>query len=242
MAANDAFGQEIWAAFKEGHRYEVLERDDGFLIVGDGPRQWLAVFRHWSTAQRQVMRFVQGPRILDIGCGAGRVALYIQQKGLCVTAIDNSPGAIRTCKARGVKDARVLPVEEIATIRGPRFSTVVMFGANFGLFGSRSKAQRLLLAMRTVTSDDGRIIAEAKDPYQTTLKHHLRYYRRNLRQGRMFGQIRIRNRFRDVIGPWFDYLFVSPREMHEICSESGWVFRRVIKDGGSAFIAILEKR
>src|SRR6266851_5724863 len=114
---NDAFGEEIWAAFKEGYRYEVVERDDGFLMVGDGPREWLADFRDWRKAQRHAMRFVRGQRVLDVGCGGGRVALYLQQKGLRITAIDNSPGAIRTCKARAVEDARVLLLETIGSAR-----------------------------------------------------------------------------------------------------------------------------
>jgi hypothetical protein len=141
-----------------------------------------------------------------------------------------------------VEHARVLPLEAIGTARVPRFNTVVMFGSNFGLFGSRLKANRLLRALLATTTPDARIIAEAKDPYRTRLPHHLRYYRRNLLEGRMFGQVRIRNRFRDTIGPWFDYLFVSPREMKEIVAGTGWDVTRVLEDGGSSFVAIIDKR
>ena len=86
------------------------------------------------------------------------------------------------------------------------------------------------------------MIAEAKDPYKTKRPHDLRYYRRNVQKGRMFGQIRARNRFRDTIGPWFDYLFVSPEEMEEILAGTGWGVTRVIEDGSSSFVAIIEKR
>ncbi|MCK4414566.1 MAG: class I SAM-dependent methyltransferase [Candidatus Eisenbacteria sp.] len=39
-------------------------------------------------------------RILDVGCGAGRSMLYLQQKGRAVTGIDISPLAIEVCRRR----------------------------------------------------------------------------------------------------------------------------------------------
>jgi methylase of polypeptide subunit release factors len=39
---------------------------------------------------------------VDIGCGAGRLALYLQARGHEVVAIDISPLAVKTCMKRGV--------------------------------------------------------------------------------------------------------------------------------------------
>ncbi len=85
------------------------------------------------------MRFVQGVRALDIGCGAGRVSLYLQRKGLKVTAIDNSPRAIRVCRRRGVRDARVLAIEQIARLPPVSFDTVLMFGKTSGCLATSEK-------------------------------------------------------------------------------------------------------
>jgi 2-polyprenyl-3-methyl-5-hydroxy-6-metoxy-1,4-benzoquinol methylase len=43
-------------------------------------------------------------KVLDVGCGAGSHALYLQnEKNIDVTAIDISPSAIEACKLRGLK-------------------------------------------------------------------------------------------------------------------------------------------
>jgi hypothetical protein len=55
--------------------------------------------------------------------------------------------AIETCRRRGVEDAKVLPFERIESLGGRHFDTVVMFGNNFGLFGSARRSKALLKAL-----------------------------------------------------------------------------------------------
>jgi SAM-dependent methyltransferase len=238
---NDAFGSEMWAYLTEGNRDEIVERDDGFITSGDGPRRYFADYRAWARRERRAMRFVHGSRALDVGCGAGRVSLHLQRRGWKATAIDSSPLAIRLCRKRGVKDARVLPVEQIHRLPGDSFDTVVMFGNNFGLFANFLKAKRLLRHLHRLTSRNAVILAESLNPYQTKLAAHLRYQRRNRQRGRMGGQIRIRIRFREIKGPWFDYLLVSPTEMKAILAGTGWALRKTLRDGGPVYIAVIGK-
>jgi SAM-dependent methyltransferase len=239
---SDAYGHELWACLTEGHAEEIVERDDGFISASDWPKRYFSDFKAWPTHERQSMRFVQGVRALDIGCGAGRVSLYLQRKGLRVTAIDNSPLAIRLCRQRGIKDARVLAVEEIDRLAPASFDTVVMFGNNFGLFGSFVKARRLLRRLHRLTSPQAVILAESVNPYTTRVAAHVRYQRRNRERGRMGGQIRIRIRFGEFKGPWFDYLLVSPAEMKAILAGTGWRMREILQSGdGRVYLAVLAK-
>src|SRR5262245_26822806 len=241
-ASHDAYGHELWACLTEGHAEEIVERDDGFIAASDWPKRYFADFKTWPAHERQSMRFVKGVRALDIGCGAGRVSLHLQRKGLRVTAIDNSPLAIRLCRQRGVKDARVLAVEQIAQLGPESFDTVVMFGNNFGVFGSFAKARRLLRRLDGLTSPQAVILAESVNPYTTRVAAHLRYQRRNRKRGRMGGQIRLRIRFGEFKGPWFDYLLVSPTEMKAILAGTGWRMREILPSSdGRAYLAVLVK-
>ena len=88
------------------------------------------------------------------------------------------------------------------------------------------------------------IIAETRDPYKTDNPAHLRYHERNRRRGRMGGQIRMRHRFRQYVGKWFDYLFVSKEEMKEILEGTGWtaeIFIEPEEPEDSQYIAIIKK-
>jgi SAM-dependent methyltransferase len=241
-ADRDAFGREMWAFFTgDGDPFEIVERDDGYVTAAPSTAGYFADVRRWPARQRQAIRFARGSRALDVGCGAGRVALHLQARGFEVTAIDSSPLAIRTSRMRGVRDARVLPFQNISRLSRERFDTVLMFGNNFGLFGSYTRAKMLLRTLRTITGDDAVLVAESLDPHATHDRAHLRYQRSNRRRGRMSGQIRIRVRFRDCVGPWFDYLLVSPDEMKHVLDGTGWKARRIIRDESAAYVAIIDK-
>ena len=213
-----------------------MERDDGHIEALPTPPRYFAPFRRWPAHQRRALRFVRG-RVVDVGAGAGRVALELQNRGHAVVAIDVSPGAVEVCRRRGVHDARVMRFEDVDESLG-EIDTVVMFGNNFGLFASPSKARRLLRRLRPLAD---RIVAGSNNPYATEDPAHLAYQERNRSRGRMPGQLRLRVRYRDLIGPWFDYLIVSPDEMGTILEGTEWRIRRLLEQSGSGYyVAILE--
>ncbi len=76
-AEQDAYGAMLLAALEDRDVYEIVERDDGFIDASKlGSTLYLAPFRRWPPHQRQGMRFARG-RVLDVGCGAGRVCLHL---------------------------------------------------------------------------------------------------------------------------------------------------------------------
>lgn len=235
----DAVGRLLLDAFEGRRGVEIVERDDGcFMGSAVAPANYFAPFRSWPAHQRQAMRLVRG-RTLDIGCGAGRVALHLQQRGQEVVAIDLSPLAVAVSRSRGVHDARVLSVTDVDEEVGP-IDTIVMMGNNFGLFGSPRRAERLLRRFHSIGSDRRRIVAETLDPSTTDDPDHLAYHDRNRQRGRPAGQARLRIRHRHYATPWFDYLFVSPAELESVIAGTGWSLTRTIPSADRLYIAVLE--
>ena len=237
--AHDAYGQELWNCCHEKTTYEIVERDDGLIDLADAT-QYFREHSQWPAHEREAIRFARGPAI-DVGCGAGRVSLYLQEQGMEVLAIDNSPLAIKTARKRGVKSARVLDVRDIGTLRGP-FASIVMYGNNFALLGSPARAKRLLAAMHRITTPDARIIGGVCNPHITKERAHLAYLERNRRRGRWAGQLRIRIRFEQYVGMWFDYLFVSPEEVRKLVADTGWKVAEYVPGRGPLYVTVLERR
>jgi SAM-dependent methyltransferase len=236
----DAYGQLIQAYLEGKPSYEIVERDDGSIGPSGGAPTYFAEYKNWPGWQKCAIKYAKG-RVLDVGAGAGRVSLELQKRGCKVTAIDNSPLAIQVCRRRGVKDARVLSIREVGKFRTDTFDTVVMYGNNFGLFGGRAVAKRLLKTLHARTTPNAVIIAESNDPYKTSDPSHLAYQKRNRKRGRMSGQLKIRIRFRESTGDWFDYLLVSQKEMREILKGTGWKAMKFFDSGKSTYTAVIAK-
>ncbi len=236
----DGYGALLLAALDGNSSPEIVEREDGFIDANpQAPTLYFAPLPKWPPHLRRGMRFVRG-RVLDIGAGAGRVALHLQERGLEVVAIDISPGAVEVCRRRGVKDARQLSIDDVDASLG-QVDTIVMYGNNFGLFASPAKAKRLLRRFHRLTSERGRIVAETRDVRKTDDPVHLRYQKQNTKRGRFPGQIRIRVRHRDKSTPWFDYLMVGRQELRELLDGTGWHLARTL-DSDDTYIAVIEKR
>lgn len=247
MTSNqDAFGKHLLKQYSnlqkgEPINAEIIERDDNLIDFGSLSRLYFSEYEEWSEIEQQIIDKAKG-KILDIGCGAGRHSLYLQEKGFDVTGIDKSVGAIEVSKARGLKNAFVRAIEEIDEFEPKTFDTIIMFGNNFGLFGSAENAQIILEKMYRITTPNAQIIAQTLNPYMTDDEAHLQYHKRNKKLGRMTGQIRLRVRYGMYVGEWFDYLFVSPEEMKEIINKSDWQIRELINSDKTNYFAIIEKQ
>ena len=145
------------------------------------------------------------------------------------------------CRRGGLRKAKILPFDQVNKFPEDSFDTIVLMGNNFGLFGGFEKAKKLHKLHR-ITSANATIIATTIDPYKTDNPIHLRYHKLNHRRGRMLGQLRIRIRHGDVIGPWFDYLLAPKDEVKKLIAGTGWKIKRFIEPKGPGYAVAIEKQ
>lgn len=238
----DAYGHAVWDHYHGEKAFEIIERSDGRFDISMGPSAYLAAPSFWGAHERAALERHAHGRVLDIGCNAGRHALFLQEKGLEVLGVDVSPLAIAVAKERGLKKTRVLSIGELSAKLG-LFDTILMLGNNFGLFGNASKARRLLRRFKTMTRPGATLIVETLNVYETGDSDHLKYLAANRKRGRMSGQIRLRIRYKHFVTPWFDYLMVSPEELDEILDGTGWRVAQRYQAAGArrAYTAVIDR-
>lgn len=237
----DAYGREILAHYLGEYSYEVVERDDGYFYCSGGPYSYFLEYEEWPNHQKAGLAHVTG-RVLDVGCGAGRVGLYLQDRGFSVQSIDISPLSIEVCRMRGLRNVSLMPFNAIGPGMGT-FQAIVLYGNNFGLFESAERARALLTELHRITSPGAIILAESNDYTDTDEEEHLAYQQWNQERGRMPGQFRLRVRFRKYVTPWFDYLTVTPQEMQEIAEPAGWGLEKVLQEeDNNMYVGVLERK
>lgn len=160
-----------------------------------------------------------------------------------MVGVDSSPLAVQTTRRRGVRTVWHMNAAELAPVIG-EFGTLVLYGNNFGIFGTPARTRRGLASWARRASPGTLLLAQSTGPWgggaPTIDRSH---YRRNIQQGRLGGQLRLRIRYRRWVTPWFDWLFVSPPDLRRLVAGTGWRVLDVCAEGrNEPYVAVLERR
>src|SRR6185312_8732949 len=136
---------------------EVIERDDG-LINGAPADHYLGEPAEWQPHDHRALRLCRG-QVLDIGVGAGRTAVELQKRGMAVTGLDTSPGAIEIARRRGLRDTVLNTVDAYASA-SVRYDTFLLLGNNLGLLEGPERAPVFLDALARLANPGARLIAQ----------------------------------------------------------------------------------
>ena len=216
---------------------EIIERDDG-LINGAPADHYLAEPADWQQHDHRALRLCRG-QVLDVGVGAGRTALELQRRGMAVTGLDTSAGAIQVARAQGLRDTVITTVDDYARAAA-RYDTFLLLGNNLGLLEGPSRAPAFLNALAEVAAPGARIVAHGTDPYGTTDPVHVEYHQRNRARGRLGGQLRLRLRYRRLTTDWFDYLNCSPSELESLVAGTRWHLKSIDDQDRPYYLAVME--
>jgi SAM-dependent methyltransferase len=237
----DIFGVALWDWVRGGDEPEVFEREDGYCHQGDGRHAYLVDVREWHDAERLALRHARG-RVLDVGCGAGRVSLELQRRGVEVVGLDSSQYAADASTLMGVRDVWCKSIDDL-TDELANFDSFVLYGNNFGMLGTPTATRRWMSGWAKLTGPNARILAGSANPYCGGAPGMTRgYYWRNKTMGRYPGQLAYRYHYGGRVGPWSMWLFVSSQEMRTMLKGTGWTIESVVAPTPyEPYVAILIK-
>lgn len=223
----------------------VWERDDG-ASIGD----FIDDYAYKGSSglfglERRVLDHITSP-VLDLGCGAGRVALSLCRAGHTVTGIDISEGILRIGKdsARNGKISGIslaqMSLNQLGFSSGA-FSTAICMFNTIGVSENLAGLRNLLNQLDRLCSSGGLFIFTSIDV--TKRRDYETYFIKKMSEGRDMGQIRMRIRFGKITGDWFDWLYVLPDDLTRIAPETGWEILDTIYDTADpqSYAAVLRK-
>ena len=216
----DAFGVALADAIDGDEVMTIAERSDGY-VAHESTDMYFAPPAGWPSYDQDALDLLAG-RVLDIGAGAGRLSLALQEQGHAPVALDTSPGAIEVCRMRGVEETFLGPIDALAEGGVEPFDAAALLGHNLGLLGSRHRSQEIFTTLRGLLKPGARVVGTCLEPYGTDNPVHLGYHEANRRAGRLGGRIVLRVRYGLLTTDWFDYLFTTPAELEELAHAAGW--------------------
>jgi hypothetical protein len=120
------------------------------------------------------------------------------------------------------------------------FDTILMLGQNLAL-GDTMEIRGYLSKLYEVTSPDGIIIGEARDPYVTDNPEHIEFQRNNIERGIPAGLVRLRVGFKEGVTEWFTLFLMNEEELLDVIKPTGWKLGKTYNSSHGIYIAILSK-
>ncbi len=172
--------------------------------------------------------------VLDVGAGAGSHSLELQKRGVAVTALDISEGAVKTMAARGVKH---VVQEDIFKLQGPQFDTLLLLMNGIGIAGSLHGLTQLLQHAKKLLKPQGQILLESSDilyMYEdeeggVLLDLNAGYY----------GEVKYNMRYNGHESGWFNWLFIDPAILQDYAEAGGYTFELVYEGEYGNYLARL---
>ena len=122
------------------------------------------LFREYAEMpklEQKALQLTKG-KVLDVGCGAGSHALYLQNEmNLDLKAIDISTNAIEACKIRGLKNAEVINVLDLDA--SEKYDTILLLMNGTGIFGKLDQIPTYLKKLKSLLKEDGQILIDSSD-------------------------------------------------------------------------------
>lgn len=142
--------------------------------------------------------------VLDIGCGAGSHSLFLQEKGLDITAIDISAGGIETCKKRGVKNAIQT---DLWNHSSEQYDTILSLMNGIGLCGSIDLLPSFLSHLKSLLKPDGQILVDSSDIIYMYEDEQGVTYISDL--DRYYGEVDFKSKYKDQCSAPYPWLYLD---------------------------------
>lgn len=165
--------------------------------------------------------------VLDVGAGAGAVAVVLQARAHAVTAVEPMPALAEVLRERGVVDVRGGSVLDLQG--ADRFDTVLCLMNGTGLAGTGGGLESFLAALADRTARGGRILIDSTDPAEWPEPD----------DGRRAGEVHLQLGFDGVWGDPLPWLYVGPDDLMAAAGALGMAGRVLLRADDDRYLVEL---
>ncbi len=230
---NDPLGAALLAYQKTGIHKDIIVHSP---IMDDDVIPVEYLFRNFSEMpylEQIALKNCKG-KVLDVGAGAGCHALWLQENGFCVEAIDISLGAVKAMKRRGIKKCSLTNVFDLPD---KKFDTILMLMNGIGIVGEIDKLSQYLLKIKLNLRQGGKIIIDSTDlKYLFKMDDGSVWVDLNCNY---YGEMRFQMEFEEHKSNWFKWLYIDFDRLKNIAIQCGFECNLLHKGTNSEYLAEL---
>lgn len=186
--------------------------------------------------EKTAMNLCSG-KVLDIGAGAGCHALYLQDKGLDVSAIDVSEGAVDIMKQRGVHDARHISFFDMPP---EIYDYIILMMNGIGFVGDILGLENFFIKLKEYTHPKTKIIFDSTDVsyfYEDSEQEYETALNKNY-----FGIFEFTMKYRKTRTTPFKWLYIDFSSLKMMAEAYGFTAEKIFQDDHHQYLAVLQNK
>jgi SAM-dependent methyltransferase len=221
----------------------VLGDTSAAFIAYNGPERKVTVpaaiffkgFESFSEMEKRAVELCSG-RVLDLGAGAGRHSLALQERGLSVCAVEVVPECAEVMRRRGVREVCCADVLDFG---GGTFDTLL--GAMNGLTMVRelSRLRPFLAHLRGLVREGGQYLVDSTDLRHAASLGAPSASDAQTQAGGYFGELPIQLEYGGLKGRRFTELYVDPETLARHAAPAGWDCEVLLRQENGRYLARL---
>jgi SAM-dependent methyltransferase len=233
QAQNDPIGQAGLDYFLNGQRSTDIKVWSDIAENDTLPVHYLfRTYHEMPSLEQKALALCKG-KVLDVGAGMGSHALYLQEQGHDVTALEISPLACEVMSRRGV--SQVVNADFFKHASDQKYDTILLLMNGIGLVGTVNGFPTFFKKIKELLNPGGQILLDSSD---------LRYLYIdedgsmliNL-NGRYYGEVEYRMSYGDYKGKRFKWLFIDDQLMVHHAEKHGFKFEKIAEGSHYDYVA-----
>ena len=181
--------------------------------------------------EQKALNLCQG-KVLDVGAAAGCHAYVLMKKGINVTAIDTSEGAILHLKNAGI-EAQQCDFFEYSG----QYDTLLILMNGIGISGKLNRLPLFLAQVKKLLAPNGKALCDSTD---------LRYLYEE-EDGSMwvdlnssyFGEMQFKMKYKDIESNWFNWLYIDFELLKEYAEKEGLKCEQIMEGPSNNYLVSL---
>lgn len=233
LRVGDPMGTAIYDYYKTGKAGKLIVMSSQFE---DDEMPVDALFRGYDempAVEKHALNLAEG-RILDVGAGSGCHSVVLKSMGKECVAIDISALSVEVMKERGVDGRLINFYDEKFT---EKFDTILMLMNGSGIIGKLENMPQFFAKAKELLKPGGCILMDSSD---------LCYLYED-EDGSMeidladeyYGLIDYKMQYEDVVGNWFDCLYIDYETLSFYANENGFNIELITEGNHYDYLAKL---
>lgn len=216
----DILGQAIYDFHKREKRSKLWIFDEFDQKTEMDTSIYFRKFGQMPKIEQKALELCNG-LTLDIGAGAGSHSLYLQEKGIDVTALDISEKCCEVALDRGVK--KVFSTDFFDLNTDEKFDTLLLLMNGIGICEDIFGFPIFLDRAKNLLNPNGQIIFDSSDIAYM-------FDEDEFPEDKYYGEFICAYGYKKQKTDWFSWLYLDFDTMQKIASEKGWKAEKIIED------------